>query len=113
MPSSTNERQIKLRNEQAKRDRLNDELVTKQLMQSAEGRRWVWRRLSEGALFVEDHVFDPGAMAHAKGVRSVTLRLLQDVNRFCPREYILMVEEATSISLLTETDPSTEENPDE
>jgi len=108
MPSATSERQIKARNEQFRRDRLNDELITKQLMSTAEGRRWVWRRLEEGALFQEDADLDFARMAYSKGVRNVTLRLLRDVNRFTPHEYIIMTEEATSIKLLQTPDEESE-----
>jgi hypothetical protein len=99
MPSASNERQIAARKEQQRRDRLNDELITGQLMSTVEGRRWVWRRLEEGALFQEDADLDPYRMAYAKGVRNVTLRLLKDVQSFSPQAYITMTEEAKSILL--------------
>ncbi len=109
MPSSTNERQIRERNERFKRDRLNDEIITKQLMSNTEGRHWVWNRLSEGAIFQEDMDLDPQRMAFSKGVRNVTLRLLKDVQGFTPREYITMTEEATSLRLLTQPEEAQED----
>jgi hypothetical protein len=102
MPSSTNERQIRAREQQKRRDRITDEIITKQLMSSPDGRRWVWLRLGEAALFLENEDFDPGRMAYAKGVRNTGLRLLNDVTRFTPHEYITMTQEATSVKLLEE-----------
>lgn len=108
--SATNERQIKTRLAQKKRDRITDEIITKQLMGTPDGRRWVWLRLSEGALFLENEDLDPYRMAFAKGVRNTALRLLNDVTRFTPHEYIVMTQEATSVKLLAEPE---EEDTDE
>jgi hypothetical protein len=99
MTSATNERQVKLREEQQRRDRLTDEIITKQLMSTPDGRRWVWLRLSEARLFNEDEDLDPGRMALAKGRRNAGLRLLADVTTFTPSLYITMTEEATSVQL--------------
>lgn len=100
--SATNERQIKQRDAQRKRDRLTDEIITKQLMSTSDGRRWIWMRLGEAALFIENEDLDPYKMAYAKGVRNTGLRLLNDVTRFTPGEYITMTQEATSVKLLEE-----------
>ncbi len=110
--SATNERQIAARNKQLRRDRLNDEVVTKSLMSTSSGRRWVWLRLSEGSLWQEDMDLDFARMAHAKGVRNAALRLLKDVTAFCPVEYITMTEEAASVVLHTSPQDE-EETPDE
>lgn len=99
MTSASNERQIKARVEQQKRDRLTDETVVRALMASADGRRWVWLRLAEAQLFIEDADLDPYRMAFAKGIKQFALRLLRDVNRFTPREYVTMTEENTGIEL--------------
>lgn len=97
MTSSTNERTISRRNEQASRDRLTDEIITKALMSTEDGRRWVWLRLSEGRLWDEDENFDPGSMAFAKGRRNAALRLLKDVQAFTPSEYVVMANEAQKV----------------
>lgn len=111
MPSATNERQIKARDQQHRRDRITDELITKQLMSTPDGRRWVWRRLGEAALFIENEDLDPYHMAYAKGTRNAGLRLLNDVSRFSPQEYIIMTQEATSVKLLEEpAEESEDEN---
>lgn len=102
MPSASNERQIKARNEQQKRDRLTDEIITKSLMSHPDGRRWVWLRLAEAQLFTDSGSLDAMQMAYDKGRKQFALQLLRDVNRFTPREYITMTEEATSIALRQE-----------
>ncbi len=105
MPSASNERQIKERNDQMRRDRLTDEVVTKSLMSHKDGRRWIWLRLSEANLWQEDMQFDAGTMAYRKGQRNAGLRLLSDVTKFSPREYITMTEENTPVTL---TEPPSE-----
>jgi hypothetical protein len=100
--SATNERQIRAREAQKKRDRITDELITKQLMSTSDGRRWAWLRLGEAALFLENEDLDPFHMAYAKGARNSGLRLLSDISRFTPHEYIIMTQEATSVKLLEE-----------
>lgn len=98
MTSSTNERQIKARNAQAKRDRVGDEIVTKTLMLTPDGRRWVWLRLSEGRLFDRaDGPSDHAQMSFDFGLRQAALRLLKDVQMWCPTEYIQMTNEAQAI----------------
>lgn len=107
MTSSTNERQVKARQAQAARDRITDELVTKNLMSSYDGRRWVWLRLEEAAMFHEDLNFEVGYMAFAKGKRVGAQRLLADVQKFSPTEYISMVNEAQAIlAQITKKDPN-------
>jgi hypothetical protein len=100
--SATNERAIKKRNAQQRRDRVTDEVITKQLMSTPDGRRWVWMRLEEAKIFVGDENLEPYNMAFSKGVRNAGLRLLNDVSRFTPQEYIQMTTEATAIKLVSE-----------
>ncbi len=109
MTSASNERQIRERKDQMRRDLLTDEVVTKSLMSHKDGRRWIWLRLSEGQLWQEDMQFDPGTMAYRKGQRNAALRLLADVTRHAPREYITMTEENTPVTLTpSEVDPNDE-----
>ena len=110
--SATNERQIKKRAAQQKRDRITDELITKQLMSTIDGRRWVWLRLSEAGMFNGNDNLDPYYMAWEKGVRNGGLRLLKDVTTFTPQEYVTMTEEARSIKLKEEQDVGSQRNDD-
>lgn len=107
--SATNERQIKKRQAQQRRDRITDELVTKQLMSTIDGRRWVWLRLSAANMFAGNENLDPYYMAFEKGIKNEGYRLLRDVTSFTPQEYITMTEEARSIKLHEEPQPEEEE----
>lgn len=111
--SSTNERGIRKKREQQRRDRITDEIVTKSLMSTPDGRRWVWLRLSEGGMFSANENLDPQYMAWEKGVRNVTLRLLSDVTTFTPQEYIIMTEEARRIKLVEAPEDEEKETEDE
>ncbi len=111
MTSASNERQIRARNEQMARDRITDETVMKSLMSHPNGRRWVWLRLSEARIFTEDEDLDPQRMAYAKGRRNAGLRLLSDVTKYSPSEYVTMTEEASSVTLRAA--PSEVEDPNE
>lgn len=107
--SATNERQIKKREAQAKRDLITRELVTKQLMSTVDGRRWVWLWLSRANIFLATENLDPYHMAYDKGIKNEAIRLLNDVSAFTPQEYITMTEEARSIKLREEPQPEEEE----
>ncbi len=107
MTSSTNERQIRARDQQQRRDRVTDEIVTKQLMSFPDGRRWVWNRLAEGGMFRGDESLEPYQMAFDKGKRNAALRLLKDVQVFAANEYILMTNEAQAVeAAITKKDPN-------
>lgn len=99
MTSASNERQIEAAKAQARRDRLTDKIITEALMQTTDGRRWVWLRLAEAQLFVDSGTLDPMQMAFDKGTRVFALRLLRDVNRFAPEAYIQMTRENTGHDL--------------
>lgn len=107
MPSASNERQIRAREDQSARDRVTEEIVVKSLMAHRDGRRWVWLRLAEAQVFAADLNLDPAWMAYSKGLRNSGLKLLQDVNRFTPNEYILMTNEAQEVeSRITKKEPN-------
>lgn len=109
--SASNERQIREANERQRRDRITDRVITEALMSSVDGRRWVWLRLADAQLFVEDADLDPYRMAYTKGTKQFALRLLRDVNRFAPEAYITMTRENTAVAL--ELNPPTEEPSDD
>jgi len=75
-------------------------------MRSVDGRRWIWLQLERLAVFRADEGLDPMRMAFDKGIRNEGLRLLADVTRICPNEYIRMTQENTGVSL----DPSNDES---
>lgn len=114
MTSSTNESRLRKLRQQQERDLLTNRLITERLMSDEEGRRWVWLRLSEGQLFINDEGLDPSRMAYDKGIRNAALRLLRDVNRYTPTLYILMQNEAQAIEAsLNSKDPNYVRDPDD
>lgn len=114
MPSASNERQIRAREDQARRDRVTEEIVIKSLMAHKDGRRWVWLRLSEAAVFNQDTNLDPAWLAYSKGLRNAGLKLLQDVNRFTPTEYVQMTNEAQEVEAsITKKEPNYVGNADD
>lgn len=99
MTSSTSEKAIRLRNKQISKDRETDKTVIQALMKTVDGRRWVWLRLSNGRMFVEDEGLDPYRMAYDKGLRNEALRLLKSVTSFTPDLYITMTRENTGVEI--------------
>lgn len=111
--SASNERGVRRKREQARRDRLTDELITAQLMSTPDGRRWVWLRLSEANIFDGNDNLDPQYMAWEKGNRNSGLRLLRDVTTFTPQAYITMTEEARRVKLTEAPEPTEEKEPED
>lgn len=109
MTSATNERAIRARNAAIKRDRALDELVIRSLMSAPNGRRWVWNRLAEAQIFNESSSLDAAVLAYEKGRRNPGLRLLNDVTKFTPQDYIRMTEENTSVSVQPQEEPEADE----
>lgn len=77
--------------------------VVRQLMSTMIGRHWVWKQLGDCHLFENIAFFDgEGAVQKtyfAAGERNIGLKLLADVQRLCPREYVLAMEENTKKEL--------------
>ncbi len=99
MTSAVNEKAIRERDKRIAADRETDRTVIIALMSAPNGRRWVWNRLAEAQIFVESESLDPAVLAYEKGRRNAGLRLLNDVTKFTPQDYIRMTEENTSVSI--------------
>lgn len=113
MVSATNEKTIKLGKDKLKDDRRIDRVITERLMADPQGRRWVWNRLAEASIFNEDTSLDPYYTIYQKGIRNQALRLLRDVNRFCPTQYITMTRENTGVEIEDDQDGrSSDPSPD-
>lgn len=81
-------------------DRQITDTVIRTLMQDQIGRRWVWLELSQMHIFETINFFGEDAERKtyfAGGERNVGLRLLANVMRLCPREYVLAMEENTKL----------------
>jgi len=90
----------KKRSKQATRRFLMDGVI-RQLMNSQVGRLWIWEQLAACHLFENIAYFDgEGAIQKtyfAAGERNIGLKLLADVQRLCPKEYVLAMEENTKL----------------
>lgn len=106
MTSSTSERQIRARVQQAKRDAILEETVIRSLMSHPDGRRWVWLQLEWAQMFVGDENVEPYTMAFQKGRRNTGLKLLKAVQAYTPNDYITMTTEATKVELSLNKEPT-------
>lgn len=73
-------------------ERQRQEIITN-LMSTMAGRSWVLEKLEECHIFATSFNRDPCAMAYMEGERSIGLKLLNDIMRSCPDQYILMMRE--------------------
>jgi hypothetical protein len=58
------------------------------VMSSKEGRRFIWRQLSEAGVFRSSFNVDAGVMAFNEGTRSAGLKLLGEIMDACPQRYL-------------------------
>lgn len=89
--------------EAAKRIEITRKTVIRGLMSQPDGRRYIWLELSECHCFTQS--FAPGhadVTAFNEGQRSRGLKLLDDVTRWAPEQYILMTKENSSVQLKEE-----------
>jgi len=112
MTNAASERSIRKRNKQILADRETNVTVITTLMHTVDGRRWIWLTLERLAVFRADEGLDPLRMAFDKGIRNEGLRLLADVTRICPNEYIRMTQENSGVDLTTNEDPADERDAD-
>lgn len=107
MTNAASEKSIRARNKRIIADRETNTTVITTLMHTVDGRRWIWLTLERMAVFRADEGLDPMRMAFDKGIRNEGLRLLADVTRICPNEYIRMTQENSGVEL---SDPSNDES---
>jgi len=110
MTSLTNGKGQRKRKERAERDESIDALVVKTLMQTGDGRRWVYIRLWHSGIWYEDGVLDPERMAWKAGLRNEGLRLQASILKVAPELYVRMWQEnnksENEIQLADEADAS-------
>lgn len=88
------------RSKAASRKQLYDSIV-RQIMSTMPGRLWMWEILASCHMFENAAILE-GDNAVQKtyflaGERNVGLKLLADVMRLCPREYVLAMSENTKL----------------
>lgn len=64
----------------------------KWLMDSVQGRRFVWRLLDKAGVFRSTYRHD-NEMVLLEGMRNMGLLLIDEINSLCPEKYQLMVKE--------------------
>ncbi|HHT1685082.1 TPA: hypothetical protein ACTYOT_003257 [Raoultella ornithinolytica] len=64
------------------------------VMDSAQGRRVIWRVLEQGKVFSSCFAGDPHVTAFNEGQRNLALALFQRVMAHCPEQYLKMAAEA-------------------
>lgn len=77
--------------EEERRKDLND---IKGLMDSAQGRRVIWRILESGRVFSSTFSVEPLNMAFMEGQRNAGLSILADVMEIAPKKFQVMMLEA-------------------
>jgi hypothetical protein len=103
--------EAKLR-KQAARDDETDATIIKVLMQSGNGRRWVYLRLFHSGIWHEDGVLDPQRMAWKAGLRNEGLRLQASIMQHCPDLYTRMWQENNKlVAEMNEAPANDEEEP--
>lgn len=94
---------------QQKRDLATRETVIRALMGQKDGRRFVWLELEEASVFSQTFVpGQPEITAFQEGKRSIGLRLLGEVTRLTPADYMRMTQENAAVAIAIETGDSNE-----
>jgi predicted nucleotide-binding protein (sugar kinase/HSP70/actin superfamily) len=89
-----------------------DDLIA--VMKTPEGRRFVWRKLSEWATFATPFVGEaPDVTSFNCGVQSCGFDLLSEITEACPEFYLLMQKEAIDKQLEEKRRNKHEENESE
>lgn len=93
------EKHVSRKRARADRDKVIRNRVIRAFMSNEEGRRYIWLELSSLNVFAqyEGLVENHAGLAFAEGKRSVGVRLLNDVSRLAPEDYIKMLRENTNL----------------
>jgi len=79
------------------------------VMSTAQGRRFIWRLLSESGVYRTSFSCDIALMSFNEGKRNIGLELLSELVSNCHSSYLKMVEEAnvnrTNATAKPRTDP--------
>ena len=79
----------------AERDqRLQEKNDLRSIMDTAHGRRFIWRLLGHTGVFENGFHTDPGIMAYKQGSRKIGVDLLIDIGCDFQRQYLTMQTEA-------------------
>lgn len=99
-------RKVDRKRERAREDKQTREQVLRTLMADPRGRRYIWLQLQECCVFHQVLVLGPSGYAGTafnEGKRMLGLKLLNDITRLAPNDYMRMTQENSGVEL-TETD---------
>lgn len=86
--------------------------VLRSIMDSASGRAWILDRLERCHCFSSSFSPDPLAMAFTEGERNIGLQDLNDLMRYTPDSYVLMMRERNERDASTSTSRSVDAEAD-
>jgi hypothetical protein len=89
--------------------KIDAETIT-HLMDTQNGRSFIWQRLETTFVFASAFSSDPLLMAFNEGLRTKGVELLTQVMEYCPDQYVLMAREAHARSAAVERSLSTDGN---
>lgn len=82
--------------------------VIRNLMSTTHGRRYLWDKLGEAHVFATSFSSDPLAMAFNEGERNFGLRLLNEITRWCPEQFIQAMRESNERHISDDSSASSE-----
>lgn len=108
-PDQPSEQLAKNKRDQLRRDLVTRETVIRALMKESSGRRFIWLELEEAHVFTQTYIADSfDRTAFQEGQRSRGNRLLMDVIRWTPADYVRMTQENASVALPAEPEKNDE-----
>ncbi len=63
------------------------------VMKTPNGRRFVWRLMTQAGVLAASYAADPTATAFNEGRRSIGLNLMREIQRVCPDLYVASLRE--------------------
>lgn len=108
--NAANRAQIRQAEKAAKIAEANRRAVLATITGTTEGRQYLWDSLSEAHIFSNVYDDNPSRMAFLVGERNAGLRLLAELVKYCPEEFIQMMREANERSTVAEQPGSQDGN---
>lgn len=96
MKNAADRKQVRHAEKVAKAIQSADDAFLTDIMSTAEGRAWIWRRLEAASVFVNAFTADSRQEAFNLGLQAAGQTLLADVIRVCPNDFIQAMKEANN-----------------
>lgn len=72
----------------------NEGVILRTLLDTVDGREWVWNVLSDAHIFDTIPPVEQGAVYYALGERNQGLRILSAILKHCPEQFVQMMRES-------------------